>query len=45
MIPNNIFYDTEDGENLKLSLLNNDPTLLSWVEFDVEKQMLLALYV
>jgi len=28
-----------------LALLNTDPTLLSWVEFDAEKQTLLALYV
>jgi hypothetical protein len=46
-IPNNIFYDAEDGDGkyLKLSMLNTDPTLLSWVEFDTEKQTLLALYV
>lgn len=46
-IPNNIFYDAEDGDakHLKLALLNTDPTLLSWVEFDAEKQTLLALYV
>ncbi|XP_026809474.1 dystroglycan [Rhopalosiphum maidis] len=44
-IPNNIFYDAEDGDvkHLKLALLNADPTLLSWVEFDAEKQILLAL--
>ncbi|KAE9531612.1 hypothetical protein AGLY_010818 [Aphis glycines] len=44
-IPNNIFYDAEDGDakHLKLALLNTDPTLLSWVEFDAEKQTLLAL--
>jgi len=46
-IPNNIFYDTEDGDakHLKLAMLNTDPSLLSWVEFDAEKQILLALYV
>lgn len=46
-IPNNVFYDTEDGnvKYLKLSMLNTDPALLSWVEFDAEKQILLALYV
>lgn len=46
-IPNNIFYDAEDGDvkHLKLTLLNTDPALLSWVEFDAEKQILLALYV
>lgn len=46
-IPNNIFYDAEDGDGkyLKLTMLNTDPTLLSWVEFDAEKQTLLALYV
>jgi len=46
-IPNNIFYDAEDGDtrHLKLALLNTDPALLSWVEFDAEKQILLALYV
>lgn len=26
-------------------MLNTDPALLSWVEFDSEKQTLLALYV
>lgn len=26
-------------------MLNTDPALLSWVEFDVDKQILLALYV
>lgn len=42
-----MFYDTEDGDvkHLKLSMLNTDPALLSWVEFDAEKQTLLALYV
>lgn len=46
LIPNNIFYDAEDGDvkHLKLTMLNTDPALLSWVEFDVEKQILLALY-
>lgn len=40
-----MFYDAEDGDgkNLKLSMLNTDPSLLSWVEFDAEKQTLLAL--
>lgn len=47
LIPNNVFYDAEDGDvkHLKLSMLNTDPALLSWVEFDPEKQILLALYV
>lgn len=45
-IPNNVFYDAEDGDvkNLKLTMLNTDSALLSWVEFDSEKQTLLALY-
>ncbi|XP_050422099.1 dystroglycan 1 [Adelges cooleyi] len=44
-IPDNVFYDHEDGssKNLKLSLLNTDPALLSWVEFDTENQILVAL--
>jgi len=42
-----VFYDAEDGDvkNLKLTMLNTDSALLSWVEFDSEKQTLLALYV
>lgn len=46
-IPNNVFYDAEDGDvkNLKLTMLNTDSALLSWVEFDSEKQTLLALYI
>ncbi|VVC32541.1 Hypothetical protein CINCED_3A011068 [Cinara cedri] len=44
-IPNNVFYDPEDGDvkHLTLTMLNTDPSLLSWVEFDAEKQILLAL--
>ncbi|XP_050539992.1 dystroglycan 1 [Daktulosphaira vitifoliae] len=44
-IPNTVFYDSEDGDvkNLKLSILNTDPTLLSWIEFDQENQILYAL--
>lgn len=43
----NVFYDAEDGDikHLKLKLLKTEPALLSWVEFDAEKQILLALYV
>jgi len=42
-----VFYDAEDGDvkNLNLTMLNTDSALLSWVEFDSEKQILLALYV
>lgn len=42
-----MFFDAEDGDtkNLTLNLISNDPALLSWVEFDTEKQTLLALYV